>query len=493
MMAHPMSASTSEAGLDPRVGTWLRGKYRLDRVIGEGGMAIVYAATHRNKKRFAVKMLQGIASSHTEMQARFLREGYLANTVDHPGAVAVLDDDVSDDGHAFIVMELLEGKTLEDLSPEGAPRPALTVTLNLAFQVLDTLAAAHDKGIVHRDIKPANLFLTRSGQLKLLDFGIARLRDAGPSASSTQTGAMLGTPAYMGPEQALGRTQDVDARTDIWAVGASLFWLFSGRQVHLGDTVQHMLVLAATQTAPPLATVAPDVPPEIAAIVDRALAFDRADRWQTAAAMRDAVDAAYQGIVGRAVVPASLAGVAPLSQRAPAPAIEPPGSAPRVSAPGPAPKPTAPLVATIQSNPHAAVTASDDPLRTVIPVSSSRDPERRTRPATLAASLSALVLVLAVGAWFALRTHASPDPHAGAAGLVATASATDPTLAPPAAPPTGAAASPEPEPLPAATVDRTDPPPTAPVAPRKHPPAGNSTRPARPAAPLPTNNDFDRQ
>ena len=214
------------------LGTVLRGKYRLDRVLGIGGMAVVYAATHRNQKRFAVKVLHTELSMRQDIRARFLREGYAANTVDHPGAVAVLDDDVSEDGAAFLVMELLEGASVEHLWEKHGYTLPVGAALTIAHQLMEILAAAHAKAIVHRDIKPANLFVTREGQLKVLDFGIARVRDAAISgAQATGTGLVLGTPAFMSPEQALAKSQEIDARTDVWAAGATLFTLLSGRNV----------------------------------------------------------------------------------------------------------------------------------------------------------------------------------------------------------------------------------------------------------------------
>ncbi len=286
-----------------RVGTVLRGKYRLDSVLGVGGMAVVYAATHRNKKRFAVKMLHPELSLRPEIRSRFLREGYAANSVEHRDAVAVLDDDVDDDGVAFLVMELLDGETAEQLCARSGERLPLPVALSIGHQVLDVLASAHAHGVVHRDVKPANLFLTRQGELKLLDFGVARVRDAATS-QATLTGSVMGTAGFMAPEQALGKMDDVDALTDVWAVGATVFNLASGRCVHEGDNVQETVVLSATRPAPSLETVVPDAPPAVVQVVDRALAFDKAGRWPSALAMRDALrDASLSAFGGLASLP----------------------------------------------------------------------------------------------------------------------------------------------------------------------------------------------
>ncbi|HEX4447895.1 MAG TPA: serine/threonine-protein kinase [Polyangiaceae bacterium] len=281
-----------------RVGAVLRGKYRLDGVLGRGGMSVVYAATHRNKKRFAVKVLHPELSLHPEIRARFLREGYAANSVDHPGAVAVLDDDIDDDGAAFLVMELLDGETAEDMLVRSNEKLPVPLSLAVAYHALDVLAQAHAHGVVHRDVKPANLFLTRRGELKLLDFGVARVRDAA-SSRNTQAGAIMGTAAFMAPEQALGKTEDVDALTDVWAVGATVYNMVSGRCVHEGSNAQETIVLAATRPAGSLEDVLPDAPRPVVEVIDRALAFDKAKRWSSAAAMRDALREASIAAFGR--------------------------------------------------------------------------------------------------------------------------------------------------------------------------------------------------
>jgi serine/threonine-protein kinase len=273
-----------------RVGVVLDGKWRLDGVLGIGGMATVYAATHRNQKRVAIKMLHAEVSVDKQVTARFTREGYLANTVGHPGTVSVLDDDVAEDGSAFLVMELLEGHTLDSMWEKSGTLPVGEVLL-IADQLLDVLAAAHAKGILHRDLKPENLFLTREGQLKVLDFGIARLRELaqGQTAGSTRSGSLLGTPAFMAPEQARGRSQDVDERTDLWAAGATMYTLLSGKFVHEAETVNEQLIQTATKPAEPIAKVCPKLPEIVAKIVDRALAYDRNDRWPSARAFQQAV------------------------------------------------------------------------------------------------------------------------------------------------------------------------------------------------------------
>ncbi len=284
-----------------RVGSTLRGKYRLDRVLGIGGMATVFAATHRNQAELAVKVLHPELSLRDDLKKRFLREGYVGNSVKHPGAVLVVDDDVAEDGSAFLVMELLRGRSLEEVWERGGRHLSVQVVTACAIQLLDVLAAAHDKLIVHRDLKPANLFLTHDGTVKVLDFGIARLRDAvGGSEHATRTGTLMGTPAFMAPEQAQAVAADIDGQTDLWAVGATMYTLLSGQLVHDGENSSQLLIRAGTSRARPLATVAPQVDARVAAVVDRALTFEKAGRWPTAAAMRDGLLAATVAALGSA-------------------------------------------------------------------------------------------------------------------------------------------------------------------------------------------------
>jgi serine/threonine-protein kinase len=299
-----------------RVGTTLNGKWRLDAVLGIGGMAAVYAATHRNQKRVAIKMLHPEVSMDKQVTMRFTREGYVANTVGHPGTVSVLDDDVTDDGAAFLVMERLEGETLDGRWERHRMSLPPGEVLDIADQLLDVLAAAHARGILHRDLKPENLFLTREGRLKVLDFGIARLRElaTGESASSTRTGSLLGTPAFMAPEQARGRSQDVDERSDLWAVGATMYTLLSGKYVHETETVNEQLIQTATQPAKSIAKLMPSLPDPVIELVDRALAFERPQRWQSARDFQRAVREARSLVPGGPPLVRSHASMAKISE-----------------------------------------------------------------------------------------------------------------------------------------------------------------------------------
>jgi serine/threonine-protein kinase len=287
-----------------RIGTILRGEYRLEGVLGVGEMVAIYRAVHRNKKRVAVRMLHPELSMSPEIRVRFLREGYAANSVEHPGAVAVLDDDVDESGVAFLVTEFLDGESVGELCARSGDRLPLPVAVSIGHRVLEVLAAAHAQGVVHREVKPSNLFLTRRGEVKLLDFGVARVRDV-MTRQAAQAGPVAGAHGNMAPEQALGRVDDVDALTDVWAVGATVFSLASGRRVHSADSTQETVVLSATRSAPSLQSVVHDAPMAVVQAVDRALAFDKAGRWPSALAMREALrEASVAAFGGLAPLPA---------------------------------------------------------------------------------------------------------------------------------------------------------------------------------------------
>ena len=295
----PPLDSDNAAEAEMRVGRTLRNKWHLDTLIDVGGMAAVYAATHRNGNRGAVKILHRHRSEDPDIAARFRREGYIANKVSHPNALSVLDDDVDDDGSVFLVMELLEGATLGDRAAEhGGKLPADEVLL-MVDQLLDVLAVAHDMGIVHRDVKPDNVLVTADGQVKILDFGIARLAEPSEGEhSGTMAGVPMGSPAFMSPEQARGRWDLVDAQSDVWSVGATMFTLLSGQDVHAADTVPELLAAIFTEPARSLKTVLPEAHASLAEVVDRALRLRLADRWADARAMKAAVRNAYLDIFG---------------------------------------------------------------------------------------------------------------------------------------------------------------------------------------------------
>ena len=406
-------AAGARDGARERVGTTLRDKWTLDRLLGSGGVATVYAATHRNGSRVAIKVLHPELATDADARARFTLEGYAANRVGHRGAVAVLDDDVTEDGLAFLVMELLDGESLESYWQRNGKRLPPGEVLGIASALLDVLVAAHAAGIVHRDLKPANLFLQKSGELKVLDFGIARMADRPGGGPVTQTGYLIGTPGFMPPEQARGRNEDIDARTDLFAVGATLFTLLSGRYLFEGPTINEQLALAMTTQVPPMAELEPSIPPTIGKVIDRALMYHREARYPSAQAMLEAVVAAGAGTVPAAgnggaalleTLPASRPPQAPLRLAAPsrerlrfkvalavagsavgavlALALLRPGSK---QAPAPAPEPRPHVEVMKASDAGAAGPARAEVVEPAAPpvpaLGESKEPRRATRPA----------------------------------------------------------------------------------------------------------------
>jgi eukaryotic-like serine/threonine-protein kinase len=320
-----------------RLGHVLKERWVLEDVLGVGGMAAVYAARHRNGARAAIKVLHGPLSEDQVVRERFLREAYLANSLDHIGTVHVLDDDADPKLGPFLVMELLDGSSLLELLDAGVTFDVPAV-LDIAAQTLDVLSAAHQRRIVHRDLKPANLFLCRDGQVKVLDFGIARVLDAS-AARLTRTGVPLGTPAYMAPEQARGLGRDADARADIYALGATLFRLLAGRHVHVGRGAEQ-IAQVATLRAPKLKSVAPQLPEMVCAMIDRALEFEPERRYESAIAMQGDVHALQKD------KPPPIASQ-PLPDPGPVPALPPLAPRKRQQSVGPAGQPKRDEVAEI--------------------------------------------------------------------------------------------------------------------------------------------------
>ena len=266
-----------------RIGTTLRGKWKIERLLGVGGMAAVYVAVHTIGHRVAVKILHPEVAASKELRDRFELEAHAVNRFSHPGAVAITDTDVAEDGCPFLVMELLEGEPLQDmLDREVRLQPA--DVLRFADELLDVLAAAHAHGIVHRDIKPDNLFVLKDGRLKVLDFGIARMKQGAPRTLHTRTGMAMGTITYMPPEQVRG--EQVDGRADLFAAAATMFRLLTGRRIHQADSHADMLVKMASLPAPPLASVVSDVSENICKVVDCGLSFRKEDRYPDALTMQ---------------------------------------------------------------------------------------------------------------------------------------------------------------------------------------------------------------
>ncbi|MCC6553398.1 MAG: serine/threonine protein kinase [Polyangiaceae bacterium] len=271
-------------------GDVLAGKYRVDRVLGEGGMGVVVAATHTHLgQRVALKFLLPELANRPDIIARFDREARAAVKIQSEPVARVLDTGILESGAPYMVMEYLEGSDLAQLLRQRGQLDGQEA-IEYILQACEALAEAHVAGIVHRDLKPANLFLTRRADgspcVKVLDFGISKatlLGDGGPGgAPLTQTSAMMGSPKYMSPEQ-LKSSRDVDARTDIWALGVVLYELLTGGTAFTAPTMPE-LCISILQAAPaPLRQRRPDAPPGVEAIILRCLEKDPSRRYATVA------------------------------------------------------------------------------------------------------------------------------------------------------------------------------------------------------------------
>ncbi len=268
-----------------RVGRLIKGRWYLSALLGSGGMAAVFEATDLRGRHAALKVLHAELLPDSSACERFDREAWVARTVQHPCLVTVFDEGTTELGEPFLVMEQLHGSTVERLWKRAKKRLPAPVVLRVAERTLDLISTCHRVGVIHRDLKPANLYITHAGDVKVLDFGIASIRDV----ADLPEGVAVGTPSFMSPEQAAGAWTHVDQTTDIFAVGATMYTLLSGERLHEGDTERAGFELAATVPAQSLASVVPAASPALIALVDRALAWDKNARWPDAEAMREEV------------------------------------------------------------------------------------------------------------------------------------------------------------------------------------------------------------
>jgi len=274
----------------------LGGRYELDGIVGRGGMAEVFRARDIRLDRIvAVKTLRDDLARDQTFQARFRREAQSAASLNHPSIVAVYDTGEDMVGHTpvpYIVMEYVDGRTLRDLLRDDRrllPERALEITDG----VLRALDYSHRNGIVHRDIKPGNVMLTRNGDVKVMDFGIARaVSDA--QATMTQTAQVIGTAQYLSPEQARG--ERVDARSDLYSTGCLLYELLTGRPPFTGDSPVAIAYQHVRENPIPPSRVDPEIPPWADSIVLKAMAKDPGDRYQSAGEMRNDIQRALQGM-----------------------------------------------------------------------------------------------------------------------------------------------------------------------------------------------------
>ncbi|MEZ4220452.1 MAG: serine/threonine-protein kinase [Polyangiaceae bacterium] len=264
-------------------GDVLVGKYRVERLLGQGGMGVVIEATHvALGERVAMKFLLPELAKDPEATERFLREARAAVRIKSPHVAKVSDVGTLDNGAPYMVMEFLEGQDASELLQKHGVM-ALPDAVDLLVQACDAIAEAHSYGIVHRDLKPANLFITRHADgspfVKVLDFGISKVMDERQVSQLTRTTATLGSALYMSPEQ-IRQTRSVDHRTDIYALGVTLYELLSAAYPFDADTFPALCVEIATGTAVPLGTRRSDLPPQLLAVVERAIARDPKTRFQ---------------------------------------------------------------------------------------------------------------------------------------------------------------------------------------------------------------------
>jgi serine/threonine protein kinase len=450
-------------------GTLLAGRYRIEHLLGRGGMGAVYEATHVELgRRVALKVLRSEVSSDREMVGRFMQEARIAAAIGHTGIVDVFDLGVADSG-VYLAMEKLQGIELADRieAPETLSEVECT---SIAMDVASAIEAAHEHGVIHRDLKPANVFLSRPrgatrDVVKVLDFGVAKLTRA-EGENLTQTGSIYGTPAYMPPEQLRG-AKDIDGRADVYALGCILYEMLTRRRPFDAESLPELVLKIVSELPRGVRAIRPELTPEIDAIVTRAMAPRREERFPSMAALRAAL-AAHKILLDARPPPspqsraelandATLAGAStgPLTPSNLAlPSITGAGSAPKVE-PTPTPKPEpAPAVeaapstgrlGTITRPPEVSVTPALDSDTARATSFAAPVPARSNAPWIVAGV--ALTALIALGGYVFSTSSSTPMPTPAASD--APAEAASPEAASPEA-----VAPPEPtpsrEPTPAA-------------------------------------------
>jgi serine/threonine protein kinase len=311
------SPGSKSDDIDALVGSVVAGKYRIDRVLGRGGMGAVFSATNATiGKRVALKFLTREAARDKSATVRFQREAEAAGVIESEHIVHVFDSGTTEDGLPFLVMELLSGEDLRSRLQRDGMLP-IREAVEIATQISRGLVRAHGAGIIHRDLKPDNVFLCRrddgSTLAKIVDFGISKLSHGRSAKTLTRRGTVLGTAYYMAPEQAQA-SDGVDHRADLYGVGTILFEMLAGRPPHVAPTHEAVLVAICTKDAPDVRTLRPETPVELARVLSRALARERDERIASAEELLEALGGAP---VSRGAAGASAAGHAARAPAAP--------------------------------------------------------------------------------------------------------------------------------------------------------------------------------
>jgi serine/threonine-protein kinase len=428
------------------------GSYQIVRKLGEGGMGAVYLGQHTLLgRRAAIKLLLPSLSARLDIVNRFFNEARAVTSISDPGIVQVFDFGYHTDGSAFIVMEYLEGEAL-DRRLARLGRLPVPDALRLGRQIASSLAAAHAQHITHRDLKPENIFLVADGEVasgersKILDFGIAKLSDEHPGKLKTNTGALMGTPIYMSPEQCRGLAE-LDHRSDIYSLGCVVFHLITGRPPFEGEGMGDIIAAHIREPAPLPSSCSPEVSPGVDAMLARCLAKSPADRFQTMTELAMAIGQLlplsypppHPGVSSPYLAQAATSwpGTAPPGTAPPG--TRPPGAAPPgARPPGTAPPGTHPPVpTTLGSSAGQAMNSLATPV-----------PPARARKR--AGWLVGLAVVAAAGIGLAVVATRAPGDHAASAPTAPASTAPAPT-----APASTAATSPTPTPTAPAPVART--------------------------------------
>ena len=441
--------SRAESQDEDLVGTLVADKYRIDRLLGRGGMGAVFEATNTLiSKRVALKFLDPEAVRDPDAVTRFQREAEAASAVESAHIVQIFDSGTAAGGRPFLVMELLTGEDLRTrLKREG--RLPLAEAVHVAGQILRALSRAHAAGIVHRDLKPDNVFLCQRDDdpmfVKLVDFGISKVTRREISADTlTRRGVVLGTAFYMSPEQAQA-FRDIDGRTDLYSVGTILFEMLAGRPPHIGSVYEAVLIDICTKDAPDIRSLVPEVTEGIAQVLRRALMRDRDRRFVDANELYEALSLAAPGLLRTGGLGAPRARLS---------------SGPDTTSLGPSIPPAA----------DRAVTAEGTAVQTRSDV---RAQARRTLVAAIVAALGAFTL----GVFLMTRRQQPPETAHPSPAPTPTRAAASSATATGSAPPEADAA---------ASADAESSKPQRPTKPVKPGPSGASAASAGAAAPKPS-------